>query len=125
LQNAVNQFTGETVSIPAYEPCLELIFGLVRRLELRDFAIAPTSFYGCLTIAEVRRFAANYPGSPIYEFQADHYEVCDMAYLKLGTTATQCWINARKYWARETSDNPAPECLVKLPITIGKQVATV
>ena len=100
LQKAIKQGTGESVSVPVYEPTLELIFELIRRLEFKDSASRLTSFYGCLTIDEVRRFAAKYPGSPIYEFESDHYEVYDMAYLKLGTTTTQCWINARKYWAR-------------------------
>src|SRR5271166_3287558 len=61
LQKAIKQGTGESVSVPVYEPTLELIFELIRRLEFKDSPSRHTSFYGCLTINEVRRFGAKYP----------------------------------------------------------------
>jgi hypothetical protein len=121
----IDASTGNQVTVPNYEPVLEFIFELVRRLEFGNALSRLTSFYGCDTIQEARQFACKYPGKPIFELESNRYEVRDMAYLALAATPIHCWENARRYWSGMMSANPKRECVMELPITIGKQVATV
>jgi hypothetical protein len=125
LQQFQGPQPGQTCIAATLDPSLELVLELVRRLEYGGSRSRLTSFYGCEKTDDVRKFAVVHVGAPIYEFHVTDYEVHDMTFLKLGRTITESWINARLYWEGKMSDDPLRECLVDLPVKIGKQVGTI
>lgn len=115
---------GESLTYSA--STIELVFELVRRLEFPDSFSRFASFFGCRDEAELRTFAAkkNSTGT-IYEVEVGEFQVRDMSLLDLGDTNSHAWLNARKYWSEADSGDPIWECLIKLPVTIGKQVGKI
>ena len=117
---------GEARTMTYRDAAVEIVFELVRRLEFSDRLSRFQSMFACQTEDELRRFATQ-TGShgTIYEIEADHFQICDVAFLTLGNTISHAWLNARGYWSGAASASPLRECLMELPVTVGQQNGTV
>lgn len=121
---AVDDGTFESATY--YVTTLEIVFELVRRLEFPNQLSRFQSMFACRTEADLRRFATQ-TGSQgtIYEIETDRFQVHDMALLRLGNAISHAWRNASNYWCGTASDTPLWECLIELPVNIGRRVGTI
>jgi hypothetical protein len=119
---------GTLLSLIFAELAIELTVELVRRLEFSGRRSRFQGMFGCRDLDELKKFAEK-TGSHgvIYEIEAgyDQFEIYDMAFLDQGSTASHAWLNARRYWSKEASTDPRWECLIHLPVTIGRQLETI
>jgi hypothetical protein len=115
---------GEQFPLIYSTPAIETIFELVRIHEFNHRLSRFQAMFGCDSLQKLGAFCAwrNSHG-PVYEVESEPSENLDLAFLETGNTMCHAWGNARKYWGGARSANPILECLVRLPATLGDQVA--
>lgn len=72
----------------------------------------------------MQRIGATKLNSQVFEVEASSYEIYDMSViddLKYGGAGTTHF-HANRYWARNQSNAPLLECLLPLPVTIGRKI---